>query len=66
MTDTTEAYGWQGRNLLDSQGEKVGKIHQIYEDQRTGKPEWALVTPGCSGPSRTSSPWWDPRPPART
>ncbi|MFZ0040603.1 MAG: DUF2382 domain-containing protein [Solirubrobacteraceae bacterium] len=49
MTETTEAYGWQGRNLLDSQGEKVGKIDQIYEDERTGKPEWALVNTGLFG-----------------
>ncbi len=49
MTEMTEAYAWQGRNLIDSAGEKIGKIDEIYEDERTGKPEWALVNTGLFG-----------------
>lgn len=49
MTDMTEAYGWQDRTMIDSTGEKIGKIDQIYEDERTGKPEWALVHTGLFG-----------------
>jgi uncharacterized protein (TIGR02271 family) len=49
MTEMTEAYAWQGRNMLDSAGEKLGKIDEIYEDERTGKPEWALVHTGLFG-----------------
>jgi uncharacterized protein (TIGR02271 family) len=45
----TDAYTWQGRDLLGSDGEKIGSIKQIYEDVHTGKPEWALVTSGLFG-----------------
>jgi uncharacterized protein (TIGR02271 family) len=45
----TDAYTWQGREIVDSAGEKIGSIKEIYEDGRTGKPEWALVTSGLFG-----------------
>jgi uncharacterized protein (TIGR02271 family) len=49
MTATTEAYTWQGRELIGSDGEKIGKVKEIYEDTATGKPEWALVSSGFLG-----------------
>ncbi len=49
MTPVTDAYTWQGRDLLGSDGEKIGSVKEIYEDERTGKPEWALVTSGLFG-----------------
>jgi uncharacterized protein (TIGR02271 family) len=49
MTPVTDAYTWQGRDLLGIDGEKLGSVKQIYEDERTGKPEWALVTSGLFG-----------------
>ncbi len=49
MPEITDPYTWRDRDLLDSQGEKVGNIKEIYEDERTGKPEWALVTSGLFG-----------------
>jgi uncharacterized protein (TIGR02271 family) len=49
MAPTTDAYTWQGRNLLGQDGEKIGSVKEIYEDERTGKPEWALVTSGLFG-----------------
>jgi uncharacterized protein (TIGR02271 family) len=45
----TDAYTWQGRDLLGSDDEKIGSIQEIYEDERTGKPEWALVSSGLFG-----------------
>ncbi len=45
----TDAYTWQGRDLLGSDGEKIGSIKEIYEDVRTGKPEWGLVSSGLFG-----------------
>jgi uncharacterized protein (TIGR02271 family) len=45
----TEAYTWQGRDLLGSDGEKIGSVKEIYEDARSGKPEWALVSAGFFG-----------------
>ncbi len=49
MTEMTEAYEWQGRTMVGSDGEKIGKIGDIYEDPQTGKPEWATVNTGLFG-----------------
>jgi uncharacterized protein (TIGR02271 family) len=49
VTTMSEAYTWQGRNLLGADGEKIGEIKEIYEDSMTGKPEWALVSSGFLG-----------------
>jgi len=49
VTTMTDAYTWQGRDLLGSDGEKIGSIKEIYEDVRTGKPEWGLVSSGLFG-----------------
>ena len=50
MTPTESAVaGWRGRNAVDSEGEKIGKIDEIYMDAETGKPEWLAVTTGMFG-----------------
>lgn len=49
MTGMTQVYEWQGRSVVGSDGEKIGKIKEIYEDQSTGKPEWATVGAGFLG-----------------
>lgn len=47
--EITQAYEWQGRTMVGSDGEKIGKISEIYEDPATGKPEWATVASGLFG-----------------
>ncbi len=49
MPEMTEAYEWQGRTMIGSDDEKIGKITEIYEDPQTGKPEWATVSSGLFG-----------------
>ena len=49
MPEMTDAYQWHGRTLIGSDGEKIGKISEIYEDPETGKPEWATVSSGLFG-----------------
>jgi uncharacterized protein (TIGR02271 family) len=49
MTAMTDTYTWKDRHIVGSDGEKIGRIKEIYEDQQTGKPEWALVTSGLLG-----------------
>ena len=56
MTELTEAYGFQGRTMLDRDGDKIGKIDDIYEDRQTGEPEWALVNTGLFGTKKTFVP----------
>jgi uncharacterized protein (TIGR02271 family) len=35
--------------MIGSDGEKIGKITEIYDDPQTGKPEWATVSSGLFG-----------------
>lgn len=49
MSEMTEAYQWQGRTMVGSDGDKIGHIAEIYEDPQTGKPEWATVSSGLFG-----------------
>jgi uncharacterized protein (TIGR02271 family) len=49
MTQVTEAYDWRGRELLDSDGDKVGTIEELFRDEDTEQPEWAAVRTGMFG-----------------
>jgi uncharacterized protein (TIGR02271 family) len=49
MPETTEAYDFRGRTLVDQAGEKIGKIDQLYHDEQSGQPEWATVNAGLFG-----------------
>jgi uncharacterized protein (TIGR02271 family) len=48
-TQMTEAYGWQGRTVVDADGDKIGRLDEVYLDEQTGQPEWALVHTGLFG-----------------
>ena len=52
MTNTTHAYDFTGRTLVDSNGEKIGKVDELYMDRDGGGPEWALVHTGLFGTKR--------------
>ena len=41
---------------MDRQGDKIGKVEEIYLDQETDKPEWALVKRGMFGSGSTFVP----------
>jgi uncharacterized protein (TIGR02271 family) len=56
MTEVTDAYAFEGRTLLDRDGDKIGKIDDVYEDKQTGRPEWALVNTGLFGTKKTFVP----------
>lgn len=47
---------YHGRTVVDSEGEKVGTVSQLYEDIHTGKPEWVLVKTGLFGTGETFVP----------
>ena len=46
MTDVAEVLEWHGRTVVATDGDKLGKIEQIYFDQETNRPEWALIDTG--------------------
>jgi uncharacterized protein (TIGR02271 family) len=45
----TEAYEWRGRIVIGSDGEKIGKLEEVYHDPASGQPAWALVNTGLFG-----------------
>jgi uncharacterized protein (TIGR02271 family) len=49
MPQLSEAYDYRGRTLVDPQGDKIGKVEEIYLDTQTEQPEWALVHTGLLG-----------------
>lgn len=40
---------WRGMTVVDSDGSKIGKLDEIYLDQETKRPEWALINTGLFG-----------------
>jgi sporulation protein YlmC with PRC-barrel domain len=49
MSDFTDVDDWRGRTVVDGDGEKIGKLDEIYLDRDTNRPEWALVNTGLFG-----------------
>lgn len=37
---------WEGQTVLDREGDKIGKIEEIFLVEETGRPEWGLVKVG--------------------
>jgi uncharacterized protein (TIGR02271 family) len=56
MSQMTEAYDYRGRTLVDREGEKIGKIDELYYDEQGARPEWALVHTGLFGTKKTFVP----------
>jgi sporulation protein YlmC with PRC-barrel domain len=48
MTEA-EAHESHGRTILASDGQTLGKVSEVYLDDRTQKPEWATVAGGPLG-----------------
>jgi uncharacterized protein (TIGR02271 family) len=40
---------WRGRTLVDNDGDKIGKIEDVYLDRSSGEPEWVAVKTGIFG-----------------
>jgi uncharacterized protein (TIGR02271 family) len=48
-----------GSNAVDHDGDKLGKVGQVYLDDQTGRPEWATISTGLFGTSETFVPLTD-------
>jgi uncharacterized protein (TIGR02271 family) len=46
----------RGEEVVDRDGEKIGKLDEIYLDQQTREPAWALVKTGLFGSASTFVP----------
>ena len=58
-TTEHDVLSWRGQTLVDSNGDKIGKIEEIYLDADSDAPEWALVTTGMFGSKQTFVPIQD-------
>ena len=54
--EVTEAYEWRGRDMVGRDGEKIGKLEEVYLDARSGQPEWATVNTGLFGTKQSFVP----------
>jgi uncharacterized protein (TIGR02271 family) len=46
----------RGKTMYDNDGQKIGRISDIYLDNETDQPEWALVNTGMFGSNSTFVP----------
>ena len=56
MTQTAEVAEWRSSTVVDGEGDKIGKLEEVYLDTDTGEPEWALVNTGLFGSKSTFIP----------
>jgi uncharacterized protein (TIGR02271 family) len=49
MATLEDVKTWRGRQAVGPDGEKIGKIDDIYLDRQSGEPEWAAVKTGLFG-----------------
>ena len=56
MSSLERVLEWRGRDAVDPDGDKIGSIEEIYVDQETDEPEWALVNTGLFGARSTFVP----------
>jgi uncharacterized protein (TIGR02271 family) len=56
ITDLGVLRGWGGHDLVDRDGVKAGSIVDLYVDEQTEQPTWALVRTGLLGSRQTLVP----------
>src|SRR3954468_16235787 len=49
MATMQDIQTWRGRTLVDRDGDKIGKIEDVYLDRSSGEPEWVAVKTGVFG-----------------
>ena len=52
MLGVDDATRVQGADVIDASGDKIGSVEDIYLDDETGQPEFALVSSGLFGTKR--------------
>ena len=56
MTNPDELQNIMGRTAVDSAGDKIGKIGQIYLDDASGAPQWVTISTGLFGNKESFAP----------
>jgi uncharacterized protein (TIGR02271 family) len=61
MTAPEQLQSIMGQNAVDAEGSKVGRVGQIYLDDRTGQPQWVTVSTGMFGTKESFAPLYGSR-----
>ncbi len=56
MTSFSNPQEMIGREVVDSNGDKLGKVGQVYLDDETGQPQWVTVKTGLFGSKESFAP----------
>lgn len=51
-----ETSTWRGRTVIDSRGDRIGRVEDVYAERDTGEPMWAVVHTGLLGIKRNIVP----------
>jgi uncharacterized protein (TIGR02271 family) len=62
MTTQHDVRAWRGHTLVDRDGDKIGKIQDVYLDRSSGEPEWIAVKTGLFGSNVSFVPLRDATP----
>ena len=54
--DIDTALSWRGRTVIDRDGDKIGKLGEVFLDRKTQMPAWAGVRTGLFGRRETYVP----------
>jgi uncharacterized protein (TIGR02271 family) len=56
MTEVQNVQDLMGRTAIDSDGDKIGKVGQVYLDDATGQPRWVTISTGLFGTKESFAP----------
>jgi hypothetical protein len=56
MTTPQDTPNYIGRAAVDAEGNRIGKITKVYDDDQTGQPLWILVETGLFGTRQSFAP----------
>jgi sporulation protein YlmC with PRC-barrel domain len=56
MSEHMAGDDFRNRTIVDNDGEKIGKVEELYQDHESGQAEWALVHTGLFGMKKTFVP----------
>ena len=56
MPTIDDVGAWRGKDVVGPDGEKIGKLEDVYLDRHSGEPEWAAIKTGLFGMKVTFAP----------
>lgn len=56
MTNSQDAQQYIHRAAVDAEGNRIGKVSRVYNDDQTGQPMWLLVETGLFGTRQSFAP----------